>query len=93
MVKKSIKYSACRLCKDYSPHYSSREKGFCQRIDDANFIWPAYTDPRFECHFNGPRYRISEQEAEQRYQEVQARHESFANSLEQASRIVKTWPA
>jgi hypothetical protein len=86
-------YSSCRLCIDYSPHYSSREKGFCQRVDDANFVFPAYTDSRFECHFNSPRHLISEQEAEQRYQEVQARHESFTKSLEQASKIVQSWPA
>jgi hypothetical protein len=86
-------YSPCRNCIDYISSPSNRESGFCDRVGDPNFVFHAYTDPKFKCLFeNGPRETLSNQEAEKRWQKVQEDEKSFSAALEYAKRVVDSWP-
>lgn len=85
----SDKYLRCRLCIDYFPYYSYREKGFCNRVDESAHAFFAYTCPEFKCRFeDGPRKTITEQEAEERWENIKNNRKKFLEMVERASKNI-----
>jgi hypothetical protein len=79
-------YSKCYLCQDYNPSPLSKsgEKGFCLRLDDTTFSFPAYTHPSFKCPISLPKITLSPQEASERWIECEKEYKTLLNSIEKA---------